>query len=556
MSILLRFILTLSGLFVVGLLAADRFHRANDNAIAELIEGQRAEHRRVLDTVINLQGTELSTWMASFSWWDEAVSFVAEPDAEWASENIDIMVGTTSGGDTVWITTPDLKAIHSADAEYRSRPLPFQSSAELDALLADNYEFSFFIFFDGELWEIHGAAIQDPNFWRNETPVVGYAFMGNRWDRDHLTSLGSLTETRLEIHPAATNHDASSDENPVFSELSFDHPIPGIDGKKLAVIRSTFSAPAIEKFDSKMHENLLWWAIIFVIILTLVGGILGFTIVQPLGRIIRSLDTRDPIHLSDLLVAKSDFGEIARLISSQFRRGRMLQDEIRRRSTIPDTSISDHRTNEAFRLRLASNLHDGPMQSLYAARLKLGAMQPAITRHGGASKEEIESIRNMLEECSKDLRNLLLDIEPEELRDQGLDSTLPRFEKHLQTLAKEAATFKVSPRSFEGCSRETQIHLLYLIRELVSNVGRHAHPRYITFEIERQPDELTLIVENDGVNTSRQPAPGNGLINVGQRVAGLGGDWTQELTSRKTWFVRITLPIPTKLDQPLALEDA
>lgn len=67
MSILLRFILTLSGLFVVGLLAADRFHRANDNAIAELIEGQRAEHRRVLDTVINLQGTELSTWMASFS---------------------------------------------------------------------------------------------------------------------------------------------------------------------------------------------------------------------------------------------------------------------------------------------------------------------------------------------------------------------------------------------------------------------------------------------------------------------------------------------------------
>jgi hypothetical protein len=66
LSILLRFILTLSGLFVVGLLAADRFHRANDNAIAELIEGQRAEHRRVLDTVINLQGTELSTWMASF----------------------------------------------------------------------------------------------------------------------------------------------------------------------------------------------------------------------------------------------------------------------------------------------------------------------------------------------------------------------------------------------------------------------------------------------------------------------------------------------------------
>ena len=56
------------------------------------------------------------------------------------------MVGTTSGGDTVWITTPDLTVIHNADAEYRNRPLPFHSSPELTSLLNENYEFSFFIF--------------------------------------------------------------------------------------------------------------------------------------------------------------------------------------------------------------------------------------------------------------------------------------------------------------------------------------------------------------------------------------------------------------------------
>lgn len=540
----------------MGLLAADRLHRANDDAIADLIESRRADRQHFLETAIALQGTELKAWIASFSWWDEAVSFVAEPDKAWASENIDMMVGTTAGGDTVWVTTPDLSVIHSADSEFRSRPLPFHATTELTTLLANNYEFSYFIFLDDELWEIHGAAIQDPNFWRNETPVVGYAFMGNRWGRDHLTTLGSLTRTRLEIHPANAIPPASSPDNFVYSELSFDHKIQGLDGEILAVIRSTFSAPPIEKFDSTLHENLLWWAIIFIIVLILVGGILGLTIVQPLGRIIRSLDTRDPVHLNDLLVAKSDFGEIARLISSQFRRGRMLQEEIRRRNILPDTSIIDQRANEAFRLRLASNLHDGPMQSLYAARLKLGAMQPAITKTGGATKAEIESIRNMLEECSKDLRNLLLDIEPEELRDQGLDSTLPRFEKHLQGLAEEAATFKVTPGAFEDCSRNTQIQLLYLIRELVSNIGRHAHPRFISFEIERRADDLTLTVENDGFDLTRTPEPGNGLINVGQRAMDLGGTWEHEVTPRKTWLVRITLPIPTQLDQPLAIEDA
>ena len=230
---------------------------------------------------------------------------------------------------------------------------------------------------DGELWEIFGAAIQDPNFWRNETPVVGYSFIGHNWDQEFLAKLGLLTRTQLEVLPAALNLTELASDELIFSALTFHHPILGINGEVIATIRGTFSAPAIEKLNDPLHRNLIWGGVVFTLLLIGVGSILGLTIVQPLGRIIRSLDTRDPVHLSHLLVTKSDFGEIARLISSQFRRGRMLQ---------------------------------------------------------------------------------------EELRDQGLASTLPRFEKHLQNLAAEAATFRVSPDAFEGCSRATQIQLLYLIR--------------------------------------------------------------------------------------------
>ncbi len=285
--------------------------------------------------------------------------------------------GTLAGGDTVWVTTPDLNVIHQADAEYRSRPLPVNELELLHQLIADNYEFSYFINLDGELWEIFGAAIQDPNFWRNETPVVGYSFIGHNWDQEFLAKLGLLTRTQLEVLPAALNLTELASDELIFSALTFHHPILGINGEVIATIRGTFSAPAIEKLNDPLHRNLIWGGVVFTLLLIGVGSILGLTIVQPLGRIIRSLDTRDPVHLSHLLVTKSDFGEIARLISSQFRRGRMLQ---------------------------------------------------------------------------------------EELRDQGLASTLPRFEKHLQNLAAEAATFRVSPDAFEGCSRATQIQLLYLIR--------------------------------------------------------------------------------------------
>ena len=90
----------------------------------------------------------------------------------------------------------------------------------------------------------------------------------------------------------------------------------------------------------------------------------------------------------------------------------------------------------------------------------------------------------------------------------------------------------------------------------MSNIGRHSQPQFITFVIERTHDSLILISENDGLKQRTEAAAGNGLNNAGQRVGELGGSWKQEVTRKKTWFVQITLPIPTKLDQPLTIEDA
>ena len=81
---------------MIGLFAVDQLYRANNRAIEGMLEERRAEYSHFLDSSIKLQGTELKTWVASFSWWDEAVNFVAEPDTDWASENIDMM----GGGDT------------------------------------------------------------------------------------------------------------------------------------------------------------------------------------------------------------------------------------------------------------------------------------------------------------------------------------------------------------------------------------------------------------------------------------------------------------------------
>ena len=199
-------------------------------------------------------------------------------------------------------------------------------------------------------------------------------------------------------------------------------------------------------------------------------------------------------------------------------------------------------SNEALRLRLASDLHDGPMQSIYAAGLKIGSMEATIAAGRSPDLAQLASVRSILTECSSNLRNLLLDLEPEELRDQDLDTALLRFERYLKSISRKTSDFFIQDGVVDGVNREAQLHLYYIARELISNAARHARPDHTSLSFRRQSGFLFINWENDGFTANNSHPMGNGLRNIAQRVDVLGGTWKQRIVRHKIWQVEIEIP--------------
>jgi signal transduction histidine kinase len=539
MTLVNRFLLTLALVCLCIGLGLGYAYYASKKTIQDLAADHTQEHAEFLTSAIDLQGVGLESLVSSYSRWSDMVKFMANPSPEWASHNVDNIVGIPNGGDALWIFTPSLDLVHSIDADSRRPPIPFAHAGELRAHIGDQYTFSYFVERQGRIWQIFGSAIQSPDFWRHETPVEGYLLLGKVWDADWLARLGALAHSRLAIELAGDPRPVGRD-----SPYQFTHPIAALGGGALATLRGTFDATSFEQFRLGLRWQLVVIALALFVAVAGLGAYIVIVVFQPLNRITRSLESRNPRHLLDLLGARNDFGVIARLLSSQFRQGRMLRDEITRhfaKRPSPDPAADDE-SPAALRGRLASDLHDGPLQSLYAAGLKLSGLEARLNSGHPPTATQLESVRHILTECGANLRNILLDLEPEELQEQDLETALMRLERNLRLISRRDARMHVAEGVLDDIARPARSHLYYIARELVSNAARHSRPSHVLLDFARRGNFLLIRWENDGFTPVDPPRPGNGLRNIGHRVEQLGGHWSYRILRGPIWQVEIELP--------------
>ncbi|MBX3737937.1 MAG: hypothetical protein KF715_14670 [Candidatus Didemnitutus sp.] len=507
--------------------------------IEGLLHDLSAERNERFDTATRLQGAGLESLVSSYAWWDDMVKFMDKPDETWASNNVDNIVGIPNGGDAVWVLNADLALLHTIDKDYRRLPVPFPSVAALRQTIADRYTFRYFTRIDGELWEIYAAAIQDAKFWRHQTPVRGYLLLGRRWDEQWVHQLNTLVGARIAVHPA----DAVLP--PVALLHDFRRVLKGPDGQPLAQLDLRFNFDLLEAARQAFISRVILLLVGALATLALLVSVVAFLVLRPLGQITRSLESRVPSHLAGLLNSRTEFGEIARLVAGQLRWGRMLEEEMRRQleRSNPDTSRRDVEANEALRIRLAGNIHDGPIQSIYAAGLQLAAVQTGAEQGLAPRPEQIAAINRMLQQASSDLRNLILDLEPEELRERDLETALSRLERHIQQSARCAFDLKIADGALDGLSREAQTQLYFMCRELASNALRHARPSEASLSFSSAKGFLHLEWINNGtLPQSPAPGQGNGLRNLERRVTELGGKITHGPGAGDRWRVHAEIP--------------
>lgn len=173
------------------------------------------------------------------------------------------------------------------------------------------------------------------------------------------------------------------------------------------------------------------------------------------------------------------------------------------------------------RERIAKELHDGIIQSLFA--VGMGLQSTALSAVAPETAARIESAVGELDRVISDLRNYIFGLRPGILADRLLDDALRELGNEIQGRSHIRVEVEVDAKLAAAVSSRSH-EIVQLTREALSNVVRHAQARRALVRLTRTRSNAQLRIEDDGVGFDvTSDSAGNGLRNMRERAAAMGG---------------------------------
>ncbi|MEW5811917.1 MAG: ATP-binding protein [Actinomycetota bacterium] len=205
-----------------------------------------------------------------------------------------------------------------------------------------------------------------------------------------------------------------------------------------------------------------------------------------------------------------------------------------RRQLVSEAMQSDERHNR----EVAEHLHDGPLQTLLAARLEL---DEARERHPDPA---LDLVYAALQETATGLRSTVTELHPQVLAQLGLTAGLRELLRQFQTRYDADVVAEL-----EEVGHPASQSLMYrAARELLTNVGKHASATTVHVDLVRRGGRVILIVADDGRGfdpsiVGRSLAAGHiGLGSLQARFDAMGG--SMHITSEEGRGSRIVATSP------------
>ena len=193
------------------------------------------------------------------------------------------------------------------------------------------------------------------------------------------------------------------------------------------------------------------------------------------------------------------------------------------------------------RERIAKELHDGIIQSLFA--VGMGLQATALMAGNQEVTNRVERGVEQLDGVIRDLRNYIFGLRPGILADRQLEQALHSLGEEMQERSGEEVEVLVDAALAARLSTHSS-DIVQLTREALSNVARHAGARRAKVSLERDGPGAALVIEDDGVGFEVDgDSAGSGLKNMRARAAGLGGTMRVESATGRGTTLRISFPV-------------
>ncbi|MFQ5852134.1 MAG: HAMP domain-containing protein [Candidatus Binatia bacterium] len=199
------------------------------------------------------------------------------------------------------------------------------------------------------------------------------------------------------------------------------------------------------------------------------------------------------------------------------------------------------------RERIGQDLHDGIIQSIYAAGLGLEECVRLLDEVPGEVKTRLEQVIEDLNVVIRDVRNYIVGLAPERLQDHDLGQALANLARGLSLNALLDLDLSVEPGIDGTLGPEQTSHLFHICREALTNVVKHAQASRVALTIKQEKGVLLLTVKDDGLgfDAGHRSGGGQGLHNISERARRLGG--LLRIESGPGLGTRIAVEIPLRV---------
>jgi signal transduction histidine kinase len=202
--------------------------------------------------------------------------------------------------------------------------------------------------------------------------------------------------------------------------------------------------------------------------------------------------------------------------------------------------------------RIGRDLHDGVIQSIYAAGLTLEDIASRADEEPQEVRPRIDSVVGDLNQSIADIRSYIMDLRPRELQGRGLDEALASLVRYLEDRTGVKVKIDV-PVDMSVLSEQYAVNLWHVFQEAFSNIEKYANATTVTLSLTISEDTLTLDIADDGVGFDLETAElgrGYGLPNIKDRAERLGGMLLIESALGQGTRLKVLVPMGYQATRP------
>jgi len=189
------------------------------------------------------------------------------------------------------------------------------------------------------------------------------------------------------------------------------------------------------------------------------------------------------------------------------------------------------------RNRLARDLHDSVKQHVFAASMKLGAVQELGHPNWPSALTLVSTAADSIEQAKRELTAIIPALRPHDLEDEGLSKALSTY---LHLWGKQTGITTTYKSDLDGISLSAaqEQALFRIVQEALTNIARHSGATRAHYELVRDGAYVSLCISDNG--TGFDPGvvrAGLGLRSMRERAEAIGGVFSIQSNEHGTQIV-------------------